>query len=99
MANLTNVIGFEWDDGNARKSADKHDVSQSEAEQTFFNAPLLLLEDKKHSKQESRYHVLGKTDAARVLHITFTLREDDTLIRVISSGDMHKKERAIYEQA
>jgi uncharacterized DUF497 family protein len=42
---------------------------------------------------------LGKTDAARVLHITFTLREDDTLIRVISSGDMHKKERAIYEQA
>jgi hypothetical protein len=99
MANLTNVIGFEWDDGNARKSADKHDVSQSEAEQTFFNAPLLLLEDKKHSKQESRYHALGKTDAARVLHITFTLREDDTLIRVISSRDMHKKERAIYEQA
>ncbi|MFT6311427.1 MAG: uncharacterized DUF497 family protein [Porticoccus sp.] len=99
MANLTNVIGFEWDDGNARKSADKHDVSQSEAEQTFFNAPLLLLEDKKHSKQESRYHALGKTDAARVLHITFTLREDDTLIRVISSRNMHKKERAIYEQA
>ena len=69
MANLTNVIGFEWDDGNARKSADKHDVSQSEAEQTFFNAPLLLLEDKKHSKQESRYHALGKTDAARVLSL------------------------------
>ncbi len=29
------IEGFEWDDGNARKSADKHGVSQSEAEQVF----------------------------------------------------------------
>ena len=99
MISLTNIVGFEWDKGNARKSADKHDVSQSEAEQAFFNAPLLLLVDERHGKQEARYHALGKTDAARALHIAFTLRADDTLIRVISARDMHRKERAVYEQA
>ncbi|MEL0326165.1 MAG: BrnT family toxin, partial [Burkholderiaceae bacterium] len=30
--------------------------------------------------------------------ITFTLRMEDTLIRVISARDMHRKERKIYEQ-
>jgi predicted DNA binding CopG/RHH family protein len=32
------------------------------------------------------------------LHISFTLRSDNTLIRVISERDMHRKERMIYEQ-
>ena len=84
--------------GNARKN-EKHGVSQSEAEEVFFNQPLLLLEDALHSGQERRFHALGKTHAGRTLHISFTLREDDTLIRVISARDMHRKERSIYEQA
>ena len=65
----------------------------------FFNHPLLLLEDAQHGGQELRYHALGKTHEGRMLHITFTLRKDDTLIRVISARDMHRKERTIYEQA
>ncbi len=62
MINLSGIIGFDRDSGNARKSAKKHDVSQSEAEQLFFNVPLLLLSDSKHSQKEARYHALGKTD-------------------------------------
>jgi hypothetical protein len=99
MINWERVIGFDWDEGNARKSADKHSVSQAEAEQTFFNEPLLLLPDTKHSRQEPRYHALGKTDEGRILHITFTLRAGGTLIRVISARDMHRKERTFYAQA
>ena len=99
MINLSNIVGFEWDSGNSRKSAKKHDVSQSEAEQLFFNVPLLLLSDSKHSQEEARYHALGKTNAARQLHVTFTLRHGETLIRVISARDMHRKERKIYEQS
>ncbi len=98
MANLSNVTGFEWDFGNSRKSVLKHDVSQAEAEQVFFNAPLLLLEDTKHSAQESRVHALGKTDSKRYLHVTYTLRGAGKLIRVISARDMHRKERAHYEK-
>jgi uncharacterized DUF497 family protein len=32
MIDLNAVVGFEWDDVNARKNSDKHDVTQSEAE-------------------------------------------------------------------
>ena len=93
------VTGFDWDQGNARKSADRHGVSQAEAERIFFNEPLLILPDPKHSQQEPRFHALGATDASRLLHITFTLRASATLIRVISARDMHRKERIHYEQA
>lgn len=96
MINLDVIAGFNWDSGNARKN-EKHGVSTAEAEQVFFNQPLLLLEDGTHSQSEPRFHALGKTDAGRTLHITFTLRNSGILIRVISARDMHPKERAIYE--
>ena len=99
MIDLVRITGFEWDRGNARKSEEKHGVSMAEAEQVFFNAPLLMLEDAAHSRQEPRIHALGKSDAGRTLHIAFTLRGDGKLIRVISARDMHRKERTIYEQA
>jgi uncharacterized DUF497 family protein len=98
MIDVSKISGFEWDSGNARKSVDKHAVSQSEAEQLFFNAPLLMSPDVKHSKNETRVHALGKTDAERLLHVTFTLRLGGALVRVISARDMHRKERANYEQ-
>ena len=98
MLDFTQIIGFEWDAGNERKS-EKHGVTMMETEQVFFNAPLLLLEDAAHSQNELRIHALGRTDAARALHITFTLRKSGQLIRVISARDMHRKERAIYDQA
>ena len=71
----------------------------AEAEQVFFNTPLLILDDAAHSAQEIRIHALGKTDEGRALHISFTLRKAGTLIRVISARDVHRKERAIYDQA
>jgi len=71
----------------------------AETEQVFFNAPLLVLEDSKHSNQEPRFHALGKSDEKRLLHITFTLRQAGEKIRIISARDMHKKEREIYEKA
>ncbi len=98
MTDLTDITGFEWDDGNTRKNY-KHNVSMAEAEQVFFNAPLLVLKDSKHSNQEARFHALGKSDDKRQLHITFTLRQTGEKIRIISARDMHKKERATYEKA
>ena len=98
MIDLAQIKGFDWDEGNARKN-EKHSVSMAEAEQVFFNAPLLVLEDPMHSSQERRFHALGKTDDRRLLHITFTLRRRGEKIRVISARDMHRKERSIYEKA
>ncbi|CAG0994044.1 BrnT family toxin [Geobacter sp.] len=97
MIDFMRITGFDWDDGNGRKN-DKHGVSQADAEQVFFNDPLLVLTDDRHSNNEPRFHALGKTDGGRFLHITFTLRFNSSKIRVISARDMHRKERAIYEQ-
>ena len=98
MIDLAAITGFDWDSGNARKN-DRHGVSMAEAEQVFFNAPLLVVDDEKHSQHEARHHALGRTHEGRLLHLTFTLRSAGSLIRVISARDMHRKERMIYEQA
>jgi uncharacterized protein len=98
MADFSKVTGFEWDEGNDRKN-ERHGVSQAEAEQVFFNFPLLVLVDLRHSDDELRFHALGTTHEGRRLHLTFTLRNEEQLIRVISARDMHRKERPIYEQA
>ncbi len=98
MFDLAKITNFDWDEGNARKN-EKHGVSTAEAEQVFFNKPLLVLEDCKHSILEPRFHALGRTDKIRLLHITFTLRDAGEKIRVISARNMHRKERVIYEKA
>lgn len=98
MMDFLKITGFDWDDGNDRKN-EKHGVSKNEAEQCFFNVPLLVADDQNHSLPgEARYHALGKTDAARVLFITFTLRNSETLIRVISARSANRKEKASYEK-
>src|SRR5437667_11509210 len=98
MMDFDAVEGFEWDEGNARKN-EKHGVSQQEAEQVFFNEPVIVLEDARHSSEEPRFHVLGKTNDERRLHITFTLRASGRRIRAISARPMHRNERTVYAQA
>lgn len=92
------VEGFDWDEGNERKGADKYRVSRAEAEQIFFNEPLLVVEDTRHSAGEPRLHALGRTDDNRMPHVTFAMRRAETLIRVISARPMHRKERLRYEE-
>lgn len=98
MLDLGRVEGFDWDEANAHKSVEKHQVSQGEAEQIFFNEPLVISDDVGHSVRELRLHALGRTDAGRSLHVTFTLLNDGKLIRVVSARPMHRRERVRYEQ-
>ena len=58
---LSRIVGFDWDAGNARKN-EKHGVTQAEIEQIFFRQPLIIGPDPGHSATESRYHALGRTD-------------------------------------
>jgi uncharacterized protein len=96
MLDLTRIEGFDWDAGNSCKSVEKHAVSQAEAEQVFFDQRLLVLADDRHSGHEPRYHALGCTDDGRHLHVTFTLRNEGRLLRVISARNMSKRERSRY---
>jgi len=86
---LLDITGFDWDTGNDNKSLLKHGVSQHEAEQVFFNHPLLIVGDVKHTQQEHRLHLYGKNDKGQLRHITFTIRGSKA--RVISARSMHKR--------
>ena len=89
-------IGFDWDDGNSAKNWIRHQVSMGECEQVFFNEPIIVSDDIKHSQKEKRWFLLGKTDGERYLFIVFTIRKNR--IRIISARDMNKKERRIYHE-
>ena len=93
---LKDCIGFEWDTNNKTKNDKKHNVLWWECEQVFFNQPLLLFEDTRHSISEQRFYVLGQTNSHRKLFIVFTIRKKR--IRIISAREMHKKEKSIYEE-
>ena len=86
--------GFDWSGGNAEKNWTKHRVMPLEAEQVFFNNPLLSGADSEHSQRELRFYALGQTDEGRELFVAFTLR--GKRLRVVSARDMSRKERRIY---
>ena len=86
--------GFEWDEGNSDKNWYLHQVNNEECEEIFFNQPLIIAADGKHSQQEQRYYALGRTNQDRWLFIAFTVRVH--LIRVISARDMNQRETTHY---
>jgi uncharacterized protein len=92
---LSHCSGFDWDAGNTTKNWDLHQVTQAECEQPFFNRPILVAVDERHSAEERRYAALGQTQAGRRLAIVFTIR--GTLVRVISARNMSRRERRFYE--
>ena len=86
--------GFDWDEGNRDKNWRKHNVSNAECEEPFFNRPLWVANDVGHSQGEQRYYALGQTNTGKLLFIVFTIRQNR--IRVISARDMSRKERKFY---
>jgi uncharacterized DUF497 family protein len=92
---LRGIRGFEWDDGNSGKNEKKHGVTDREAEEIFFNKPLVIGRSLK-GEPEIRYAALGKTYGSRLLAVVFIIRS--RMIRVISARPMSKKERTLYEK-
>jgi uncharacterized protein len=90
------IRGFQWNEGNLNKNLLKHNVENWECEQIFFNEPLIIIADLKHSKAEKRWAAFGKSDTGRLLTIVFTIR--GSLIRIISARDMSRKEIKFYEK-
>lgn len=55
-----------------------HSVSTGEAEQVFFNLPLVVERDIKHSIDESRFFALGESDAGRRLFVVLPRYTSET---------------------
>jgi uncharacterized DUF497 family protein len=90
------VKGFDWDEDNTGKNWKKHEVTDRECEEVFFDPRPLVYHDKSRSAKEDRYYLLGSTFAKRRLFIVYTLRGEK--IRVISARNMNKKEKRGYEK-
>ena len=87
---------FDWDGGNEGKNVEKHNVTNGESEEAFRDEHAVYFDDLKHSYQEKRYVLIGKTKRGRVLCIAFTILKSK--YRVISSRDANRKEVLIYEE-
>lgn len=96
MKIIPEPLSFDWDVGNYDKNLKKHNVSCQEAEEVFVNQPLIVVEDRKHSKDENRFYALGKNNSGRYLFLSITIRNKK--VRIISIRDMNKKEKKIYEK-
>lgn len=94
MVKLPVPFSFDWDEGNVEKNWKRHKVHYKEAEEVFFNRPLKIFEDIKHSQKEERFVGLGITNRDRKLNLVFNIRNNR--IRVISARDQSKKERGLY---
>ena len=92
---LKGIQGFEWDEGNSGKNEKKHGITDREAEEIFFNKPLIIGRSPR-GEPEVRYAALGRTYGSRLLTVVFTLR--GKRIRVISARPMSKRERETYEK-
>lgn len=96
MLKLDKPMYFDWDVGNINKSLIKHGVTSRECEELLGKSDKVILVDRKHSLEESRFIVIGKTARNRLLFLVFTLR--GRKIRVVSARDLNRKEYRLYEE-
>lgn len=95
MMNVPQPLEFDWDEGNEEKNWIKHLVSRKEAEEVFYNRPVYIYSDDRHSLIEHRLLAYGVTNQKRLLAIVFVFRRGK--VRVISARDQNSKERKKYE--
>jgi uncharacterized DUF497 family protein len=89
-------IRFSWDDRKNLSNQKKHRVSFEEAQSVFFDEHAIEYYDPDHSESEDRFLMLGFSYQVRVLVVSYTLREDETEIRIISAKKATKKEQKVY---
>jgi uncharacterized DUF497 family protein len=93
---LGECVGFDWDEANIVKNWERHKVTPEEAEDVFFQEPLVVRGDFSHSSSEKRYRAIGRTSRGRLLFIAYTVRRK--MIRVISARDMNRREAEEYRR-
>ena len=88
-------LGFTWDPEKAKSNEGKHGVSFEEAQSAFSDENGLLLDDPEHSEREPRSLLMGVSSSMRILVVSHTLPDDDT-IRIISAREATRSEKRQY---
>jgi len=93
---LSGPLAFEWDPRKAALNLAKHKVSFDEAV-TAFGDPLgQIIDDPRHSADEERFVLLGRSGRRRLLVVMFTERGE--AIRLISARRATPRERRGHEE-
>src|SRR3989338_3658332 len=93
---LPKPVLFQWDEGNVNKISEKHGIKSRECEEAFLDLHKTVIKDIKHSVEEERNLLFGKTKVGKLLVVAFTVRIG--YVRVISARKINKKEIKYYEK-
>ena len=86
------ATGFEWDDKN-REHLARHHVTQSEAEEVFFNGAVYARNTGEHAAE---YRMMGWTDGGRALKLFVTADEESRDLRIVTGWDIEQKDYDKY---
>lgn len=91
------IDDFIWLADVVDKLTVKHNVSQDEAEEVFFNRVRYRFVEKGKRTGEDVYAALGQSDAGRYLIVLFIHKSDHSAL-ILSARDMERRERRFYER-
>jgi uncharacterized protein len=89
------MIQFDWDEKKAEINLRRHRVSFEEAETVFGDSLARIFQDEEHSYEEKRHGIVGHSSKGRLLIVSYTERDNDT-IRIISARVTTPKESREY---
>jgi uncharacterized DUF497 family protein len=90
-------LDFEWDIEKEKVNIQKHGISFKTAELVFDDENRLEIFDEIHSDYEDRYITIGMIgEVAMIVMVSYTMRNDESTIRIISARRATKKEKEAY---
>ncbi len=87
---MDDVVGFQWDDGNAGK-IEARGFTMADVERAFLNGRGTVFPDLRHAGPEERLWLIGMTDDGRHITVPFTTRAER--IRPITAWTTARKYR------
>jgi uncharacterized protein len=90
-------LEFEWDPEKAEANERKHGVGFPEAASAFADPLSITVTDPRHSIEEERFVLFGRSYRGRLLAVMHTERGD--AIRIISARLLTSRERKEYERS
>ena len=91
-----NRLYFEWDDNKNKINLEKHKISFEEASTIFWDDDAIVFDDPIHSTEEERFLIVGMSKKANMLTVVHCLRENETVIRIISARKATTEETKSY---
>ena len=88
-------MDFEWHDAKAAKNFRKHKVDFETASRVFLDKMRIEYDDDNDVDDEVRTNVIGIVDG-RMLHVTYTMRDD--ICRIISARGAEPHEKRRYHE-